>query len=87
MNDRGFPDGDGLSGKQSDNLERFREDSQMLDYEYYASRAEVELRLAISAAHPAAARAHYHLAGYYLDKAYSERPQRDKCPPAHTIFT
>ncbi|MET0377241.1 MAG: hypothetical protein ABW128_23655 [Rhizorhabdus sp.] len=41
------------------------------DRSYYIRRAEAELALAQSAAHPAAMRAHYHLAGYYLDKVYS----------------
>jgi hypothetical protein len=40
------------------------------DRHYFIRRAEAELALAQSAAHPAAMRAHYHLAGYYLDKAY-----------------
>ena len=40
------------------------------DRSYYIRRAEAELALAQSAAHPAAMRAHYHLAGYYLDKVY-----------------
>lgn len=40
------------------------------DRSYYVRRAEAELALAQSAAHPAAMRAHYHLAGYYLDKVY-----------------
>lgn len=40
------------------------------DRSYYIRRAEAELALARSAAHPAAMRAHYYLAGYYLDKVY-----------------
>ena len=41
------------------------------DSDYYLARAEAELVLARSASHPAAMRAHYHLAGHYLDKAHS----------------
>ena len=40
------------------------------DRAYYLSRAEAELALALCATHPAAIRAHYHLAGFYLDRAY-----------------
>ena len=36
------------------------------DRAYYMRRAEAELALATCAAHPAAMRAHYHLAGFYL---------------------
>lgn len=42
----------------------------MLDRSYYLLRAEAELAIARAATHPAAMRAHYHLAGYYLDKAH-----------------
>ncbi|HEX8642941.1 MAG TPA: hypothetical protein VF702_03405 [Allosphingosinicella sp.] len=38
---------------------------------YYQLRAEQELELATFAAHPAAVRAHYELAGYYLDYVYN----------------
>ena len=41
------------------------------DRDYYLRRAECELALARSAGHPAAMRAHYHLAGFYLDRAYA----------------
>ncbi|KRB86368.1 hypothetical protein ASE00_06550 [Sphingomonas sp. Root710] len=41
------------------------------DSEYYLHRAEAELSLAQAAPHPAAVRAHYHLAGHYLDRAYA----------------
>ena len=37
---------------------------------YCLKRAEAELALAACAAHPEAMRAHYHLAGLYLDRAY-----------------
>ena len=40
------------------------------DSDYYLQRAEVELTAARSARHPAAMRAHYFLAGFYLDKAH-----------------
>lgn len=39
---------------------------------YYLQRAEAELALAQNASHPAAVKAHYHLAGYYLDRVYSD---------------
>jgi hypothetical protein len=38
---------------------------------YFRDRAEAELALARSARHPHAARAHFHLAGLYLDRAYN----------------
>ncbi len=41
------------------------------DTDYYRSRAEAELALAQSAEHPDAARAHYLLAGFYLDRVYN----------------
>jgi hypothetical protein len=41
------------------------------DVGYYQLRAEQELELATFAAHPAAVRAHYELAGYYLDYVYN----------------
>jgi hypothetical protein len=37
---------------------------------YFEGRAEEELQLAEQAAHPAAVRAHYLLAGFYLDQVY-----------------
>lgn len=49
--------------------------------EYYLRRAEAELALAQSASNLDAVRAHYHLAGRYLDKAYGDEiekaPRRD----------
>lgn len=39
---------------------------------YFYDRAEAELKLAQAAAHPAAVRAHYLLAGHYLDRFYSD---------------
>jgi hypothetical protein len=39
---------------------------------YLYRRAEQELQQAQRAEHPAAVKAHYVLAGYYLDKVYSD---------------
>lgn len=44
--------------------------SEEAAYLYY--RAEEQLELAQAATHPAAVRAHYILAGHYLDGAYGE---------------
>lgn len=41
-----------------------------LENEYLEKRAEAEISLAQAAAHPAAVRAHYRLAGLYLDRLY-----------------
>jgi hypothetical protein len=41
------------------------------DVEYFQQRAELELELAQSATHGAAVRAHYELAGYYLDRVHN----------------
>jgi hypothetical protein len=41
-----------------------------LDKDYLEERAEAELSLAQAAAHPAAVRAHYLLAGFYLDRLH-----------------
>ena len=38
---------------------------------YFRERAEAEIRAAQAAGHPEAARAHYVLAGYYLDLSYN----------------
>jgi len=40
------------------------------DSDYYRQRAEAELAMAQAARHPAAVRAHYFLAGFYLDRAH-----------------
>jgi hypothetical protein len=40
------------------------------DQTYYYQRAEAELRLAQQAIDPAVVKAHYQLAGYYLDRVY-----------------
>lgn len=44
----------------------------MNDRHYFYGRAETELERAQRAAHPEAVKAHYVLAGYYLDRAYGE---------------
>lgn len=41
------------------------------EMDYFRGRAEAELAMARSAGHPDAARAHFHLAGLYLDRAYN----------------
>ena len=38
---------------------------------YFRQRAEAEIAAARAAGHPDAARAHYRLAGYYLDLAFN----------------
>jgi hypothetical protein len=40
------------------------------DLAYFERRAEDELEAAQDAEHPAAVRAHYHLASLYLDRLY-----------------
>ena len=40
------------------------------DSTYYYARAEAEIERAQTADHPAAVKAHYLLAGYYLDRVY-----------------
>nr|WP_089220278.1 hypothetical protein [Sphingomonas laterariae] len=42
------------------------------DPHYLERRAEQEIDLAQTATHPAAVRAHYLLAGHYLDRLYGE---------------
>jgi hypothetical protein len=46
------------------------------DEEYFYTRAEAELRMAQAARDPGAMRAHYTLAGYYLDRAYGGGDQQ-----------
>lgn len=48
------------------------------DLQYYYKRAETELERAQSAVDPAAVKAHYLLAGYYLDRVYNR-----ELPAAH----
>ncbi len=43
---------------------------------YFEARAEAEIDAAHRAAHPAAARAHYVLAAFYLDLAHNPAPGR-----------
>ena len=38
---------------------------------YFRERAEAEIQAAQAAVHPEAAKAHYVLAGYYLDLSYN----------------
>lgn len=45
------------------------------DHHYYRGRAEDELAAAETAAHPGAAKAHYLLAGLYLNRAYNSGPE------------
>lgn len=40
------------------------------DADYFYKRAEAALELAQRAVHPGAVKAHYTLAGYYLDRVY-----------------
>jgi hypothetical protein len=42
------------------------------DKDYLEQRAEAELALAQAASHPAAVRAHYLLASFYLDRIYGQ---------------
>lgn len=44
------------------------------DRDYFLSRAEAELQLAQEGTHRAAVRAHFVLAGFYLDKVYGPSP-------------
>ncbi|WP_129790513.1 hypothetical protein [Sphingosinicella sp. CPCC 101087] len=46
---------------------------------YFRIRAEQEIRAAQAASHPEAARAHYMMAGYYLDLAHN--PEAAAPPP------
>ena len=57
------------------------------DRAYYMRRAEAELALATCAAHPAAMRAHYHLAGFYLDKAYGDHIEKAPRREGRTILS
>ncbi|QNE33014.1 hypothetical protein F1C10_14535 [Sphingomonas sp. NBWT7] len=46
------------------------------DQQYFYRRAEAELKMAQAARDPAAVRAHYTLAGHYLDRAYAGHDQQ-----------
>ena len=58
------------------------------DSRYFLRRAEAVLALAQAALHPSAVRAHYHLAGHYLDRAYSsgiEKPEPPRIMLDHQV--
>lgn len=48
--------------------------------EYFYGRAEAELRMAQAARNPNAVRAHYILAGHYLNRAYGGGDDRQVSP-------
>jgi hypothetical protein len=52
------------------------------DLEYFEQRAESEIELASKAIHPTAVRAHYLLAGFYLDRVHGSAPD-DTAPEAN----
>lgn len=52
------------------------------DAEYYQARAEQELEFAQRSTNEAGARAHYLIAGYYLDRVYSGPNAPEKPAPA-----
>ena len=52
-----------------------REGVTAANLDYFQKRAEAELELAQSAEHANAVRAHYTLAGYYLDLVHNEEAQ------------
>lgn len=54
----------------------------MSEEDYFHDRAEAQLKLAESAEHPRVARAHYLLAGYYLDRCYGGAEQGKPDNPA-----
>jgi hypothetical protein len=45
------------------------------DRAYFEERAEIELQAAEASEHPDAVRAHYLLAGYYLDRVHGDGDQ------------
>ncbi len=49
----------------------------MSDIDYFARRAEQEVRLAQRATHPAAVAAHYRLSTAYLERVQSAPPSRE----------
>lgn len=49
---------------------------------YFYDRAEAELEAAQNADHPAAVRAHYLLAGHYLDRFYGPEEQAPRVEAA-----
>lgn len=54
----------------------------MDDKEYFYRRAEAELQMAQSTEVPAAVKAHYTLAGFYLDRVYGGTEEADTVDPA-----
>jgi hypothetical protein len=52
-----------------------RNDVALDDPDYFQKRAEAELELAQAAKHAAAVRAHYLMAGYYLDRVHNKDAQ------------
>ena len=52
----------------------------MEDRDYFYRRAETELHMAQAATVPEAVKAHYQLAGYYLDRVYGETRDRLEQP-------
>ena len=48
------------------------------DPDYFQKRAEAELELAQAAKHAAAVRAHYLMAGYYLDRVHNKEAQDEE---------
>ena len=59
-----------------------REDACMepQDDDYLHDRAEAELKRAQQAEHPAAVKAHYMLAGYYLDRLHGGADEPPRSP-------
>jgi hypothetical protein len=49
---------------------------------YYEQRAEAELEMAQQAEHPAAVRAHYELAGMYLDQLHRKPARSEEDRPS-----
>lgn len=59
------------------------------DRAYFYDRAEAELKLAQRATDPAVVKAHYQLAGFYLDRVYGagdDRPSNQKTGPSAVAF-
>jgi hypothetical protein len=59
----------------------FRGEMNSDEDDYLLARAEAELELAQRSSHPGAVRAHYLLAGYYLDRVYRPEPTTDPSEP------
>ena len=58
------------------------------DRAYFLKRAEAQIEFARQAANEEAARAHYHLAGLYWDRAYNPaaEPGRRSAAPGPSVF-